>query len=352
MRAAVTGGEATSDIVFHVNAGAAVGLGHLMRAREMARLLVGRGIACTMTGPDPALRRPGDDALFAHWEQTDTLDAAAVIACCAARGTRRAVIDDYRATPAIQAALKAAGLHWIQQFDASRPWQVHAPVLVNASPHERRAEYLRWLADPATRTLFGPRYGVLRPAFTALAPRPDGRPVRRVLAAFGGGDDRGALDLVLRALAGRMGPDVTLVAVSGGGNPRARALRAALADTPHAEVEFHVDPGDMPSLMAGCDLAVIGGGTMSYEAAICGLPMVFVALAPNQERPCAGWHDLTGAPVLGGVAEVTPQALHRAVTALIGDDTARASMAARGRAAVDGRGAARLVAALLEEEMP
>ena len=50
---------------------------------------------------------------------------------------------------------------------------------------------------------------------------------------------------------------------------------------------------------------------------------------------------------------MTPQALHRAVTALIGDDT-RARLDGRegAGAAVDGRGAARLVAALLEEEMP
>ena len=42
-------------------------------------------------------------------------------------------------------------------------------LLVNASPFERREDYLPWLETPErTRTLFGPSYAVLRPAFAAL----------------------------------------------------------------------------------------------------------------------------------------------------------------------------------------
>lgn len=345
----------TRAVVFRCNVSATVGVGHLMRCREMARRLVAQGYGCAIIGPPESLKRDGDDALFMHWEEvavrgTSAEDAGRVIAVCRRFDTNLLVMDDYRGDPEYQLLLKAAGIRWLQQFDASKPWDFHGPLVVNSSPYERHAQYTQWLKHPHARTLFGPLYGVLRPAFCALEARGDGRPVHRILVGFGGGDDRGAIDTVLGALAGKLGADVTLVVVSGSSNPRRDAIAARIAAMPEGQAEFHVDPADMPGLMAGCDLAVIGGGTMSYEAAICGLPMVFIALAPNQERPCQGWHDLTGAPVLGQVGQVAADAVYNAVTELLQDDTRRREMAAKGRALVDGKGADRLVDALLEKE--
>lgn len=346
----------TAVVVFRCNVSATVGVGHLMRCREMARRLVAQGYGCAILGPPQSLKRAGDDDVFMHWEEvadrgTSVQDAGRVIALCRRFDTNLLVMDDYRGDPEYQLLLKGAGVRWLQQFDASKPWDFYGPLVVNSSPYERRAQYTQWLKHPQARTLFGPRYGVLRPEFCALEARDDGRPVRRILAGFGGGDDRGAIDTVLDALAGTLGADVTVVVVSGSSNPRRAALAERIASLPAEQVEFHVDPEDMPGLMAGCDLAIIGGGTMSYEAAICGLPMIFIALAPNQERPCQGWHDLTGAPVLGQVGQVAADQVYNAVKEMLHDDTRRQQMAARGRTLVDGKGADRLVDALLEKEM-
>ncbi|WP_456389776.1 UDP-2,4-diacetamido-2,4,6-trideoxy-beta-L-altropyranose hydrolase [Profundibacter sp.] len=344
----------TNAVVFRCNVSASVGVGHLMRCREMARYLQGLGIASAILGPPENLKTAADNALFDIWQSTENRstseqDAARVLALCDQIGARHLVMDDYRIDPPYQQILRSNGLRWMQQFDASKPWEFSCDILVNSSPYERRADYLPWLKYPAkTQTLFGPAYAVLRPAFTALSLRDDGRGVRRILVGFGGGDDRGAIDMVLDALAGNVAP--TLVIVSGNSNPQATAIAQRVASLPAGQAEFHLAPDDMAGLMAGCDLAIIGGGTMSYEAAICGLPLVFIGLAPNQERPCQGWHDLTGAPYLGRVGEVGAPALYETVTALIGDDEKRHDMAARGRKLVDGRGTGRLVNALLERE--
>lgn len=345
----------SSAVVFRCNASATVGMGHLMRCREMARRLIALGYDCAIIGPSESLRRADDDALFMHWADiavrgTSQEDAGRVIALCRRFDTNLLVMDDYRSDPEYQLLLKAAGIRWLQQFDASKPWNFHGPLVVNSSPYERHTYYTKWLKHPRARTLFGPRYSVLRPAFCALEARADGRFVHRILVGFGGGDDRGAINTVLEALAGRLGVDVTLVVVSGSNNPRLAAIAERIAALPEGQAEFHVDPADMPGLMAGCDLAVIGGGTMSYEAAICGLPMVFIALAPNQERPCQGWHDLTGATVLGQVGQVAAAKVYNAVTELLQDDTRRREMAIKGRALVDGKGVERLVDALLEKK--
>lgn len=342
-------------IVFRCNASALVGLGHLMRCRELARALTGAGHPCAILGPDDSLRQPGDARLFAQWHPvpergTSAQDAARLLALCQGFGARHLVMDDYRINPEYQLVLKGAGLRWLQQFDASKPWDFYADVLVNAGPYEQRSHYLRWLKNPAIITLLGPRYAVLRPAFANLPPRQDGRQVRRILVSFGGGDDRGAISITLQALAGHLAPGITLVIVSGGSNPRNDALRARMAALPQGQAELHIDPPDVAPLLAGCDLAIIAGGTMSYEAAICGLPMVFVPLVSNQTRSCQGWAEVAGAEVAGTPDSLTPEHLRAVVAALIADGPRRAAMASRGRALVDGNGTMRLLDALLERE--
>ncbi len=344
----------TKAVVFRCNVSATVGVGHLMRCREMARYLQGLGIASAILGPPESMKTALDDGVFQIWQSVENRgtsedDAARVLDLCKRMDTRLAVMDDYRIDPPYQQILRAAGLRWMQQFDASKPWPFICDILVNASPYERRAQYLQWFENPdRTQTLFGPEYGVLRPAFGTLAVGDDGRVVRRILVAFGGGDDRGAIDTVIEALAGKT--PAKLIIISGKGNPRRDDIAQKVDSLPEGQAEFLVAPDDMAGVMAGCDLAIIGGGTMSYEAAICGLPTVFIGLAPNQERPCQGWQDLTGAPYLGRVGEVGTQTLFDTVSALISDDALRADMAARGRKLVDGRGTERLVNALLELE--
>lgn len=346
----------TNTVIFRCHASAEVGIGHLMRCREMARHLRGIGWQSIVLGPPDAMRQPSDEAVFAKWHEvtvrgSDKEDVRRVLSLCEGYGTKYLVMDDYRASPEYQQLLRDAGLRWLQQFDASNPWAFQPDLLVNASPYERREQYLPWLIEPdRTQTLFGPSYAVLRPAFTGVRPREDGRPVRRVLVAFGGGDDRGAIDQAIRVLAGRLGPDVTLVIISGAGNQRREGLIKAVQNLPAGQAEFHVNPPHISELMRGCDLALIGGGTMSYEAAICGLPTVFLALAGNQERPCRGWQDLTGARFLGLVGTVEDEALYAAVAGLVENTDLRRSMAEKGRALVDGGGTQRLVDALLERE--
>lgn len=348
----------TGTVIFRCNVSAGVGIGQLMRCRELARDLHAMGYRSVLLGPPEDLRQPEDEALFADWvavpARGDTAeDFARVMATCTVHGSRHLVMDDYRTDADYQARLRAAGLRWAQFYDASRPCPFHADLLINASPHERRADYLPWLVDPArTRTLFGPAYAVLRQAFTAVEPRADGRAVRRIFVGFGGGSDRGAALLTLNALAGQLEAGVEICVVSGRINPHLPQIEAAVAGI--GNVELCIAPPDMAEVMRGCDLAVIGGGTMSYEAAYCGLPCVFISVAPNQAHSCMGWQEQIGAPYLGPVDEVSPERLRRAVLDLMQDDGKRLQMAAGGRALVDGKGARRVNAALLnlEEDNP
>lgn len=332
-----------TDVLLRCNVTPGVGLGHLMRCRTLADLLTDGGHRAHVIGLPDHMRQNEDDRRFATIvpeppEWTPQGETARLLGAAKAHGAEHLILDDYRGLPQVQSTLADAGIRWLQQFDASRPFPFVAPLLANMSLFEAGADYRKALSLPdEVKTLFGPAYAVLRAAFTAC-PAPDpARPPRRVLISFGGGDDHGAVAHAVAAT-GRCGLEP--VVISGAGNPRNRA-NAALP------CEHHIAPPDVPALMASCDIAVLAGGTMSYEAAHLGLPLLLVPLAPNQARACRGWHSRAEAIILPEPARLTADAIHDALTEVRDDDARRIRMARAGHRLVDGQGGPRLLEALL-----
>lgn len=332
-------------VAFRCNTGASIGIGHLMRCRAMARHLQQLGWSSVIMGPPEAMRDDADTALFATWlpatEPYDTsVDAQTFVRFCEDHSAEHAVVDDYRAVPAYQSILRKAKLRWLQQFDASKPFDFFADVLVNAGPHASAKLYADYIQNPDCLPLFGPSFAVVRPEFLTGQARV-GHEVRDVLVSFGGGDDRGAIRKVVAALSG-----YRCTVISGAANPANPELAAQFAEDP--SVTFLIAPSNIATVMDRCDLAVIAGGTMSYEAAAMGLPFATIALAPNQEGPCQGWARRIGAPYLGQVQTLQPTVIATDLVPLIQDASRRASLAGQARATVDGAGTARLVDALIE----
>ena len=342
----------TRFVTFQCNASPAVGMGHLTRCRLLASRLRNAGYRCAIAGPSESLATGQDGELFEVWNPSDPYcggrAALGFVELCQTLGSRHAILDDYRTSGNFQSVVAESGIRFCQQFDASKPQPMHADVVVNASPFERPEHYREYLPNRASLLLLGPQFAVLKPEFAQVTPRPAGRPVHRILVSFGGGDDRGAVDRVLQDLPDSLPTDVELVVVSGRFNPRNEAMIHWRDTNPEAPVELHIDPNDIVALIASCDLAVIAGGTMTYEAARCGLPMILISLAPNQERPCRGWANVASARYLGSVSQLRPGDLEREVLSLIDDQAARMYMSDSGSALVDGLGDTRILDALLD----
>lgn len=333
-----------------------VGMGHLVRTRALARAFLRRGLRCALYGPSSALKTPEDAHLFVEWrERPEWTDAAAdgraFAVFALSHGAGKAVVDDYRADLGFQAGLKAAGLDWLQQYDASRSPSFMGRLIVNASPYERAQTYAARASHPAPRFLLGPAYAILRDEFAEALPRDPDRGLRRAFVCFGGGEDFGLTRRALAAL-GEAAPGLAVTAVCGRGNPNAGALVQELAREGDGCVALHVDPPSMSSLMSDCDLAILAGGTTTYEAARCGLPMLLVAIAENQHLQCVGWEGLGAAKFLGRRAELTQERLTSAIAALLADPEHAAHMSRAAAAAVDCRGAERLIDALIEDMPP
>ena len=109
-----------------------------------------------------------------------------------------------------------------------------------------------------------------------------------------------------------------------------------------AGVERVDAPGGLASVLAAADLVVSAGGVTMLEACVLGRPTVAVAVAENQRAAVRA----LGAGGAVAVAELAT-ALDTTVR-LIDADSERAALGEIARATVDGRGAERVAAAIVE----
>jgi len=205
----------------------------------------------------------------------------------------------------------------------------------------------RWSGRGRVGTvLAGYAYAPIRPGLRRLAadPPPPADPPQ-IVVCFGGSDPfdvsarlvpaiadavAAAVDPARAAVVAIVGPDYRGGLAGGDGW---RLLR---------------DPADLDRRLAGATLAVLGGGTMKLEAACLGVPALLVAAAPDQLAVAPAFVATGAARYLGDGRTLDPRAAGAAAASLLADEPTRGAMARSGWAAVDGRGAERIAAAVLD----
>lgn len=334
-------------IVFKCNASSDVGVGHLMRCRTLAADLRRRGHGAAMVGPAEEWRAAGDERLFDAWVPAEwagaRADALALADVCRRVGAEVVVLDDYRVDEEYQVCLREQGLKWMQQFNASAPPPFWGNWVVNAGPREAVDRYRGQIRNADTNFLLGPEYAVLRPEFRDLPKRNTGGRIRRILISFGGGDDRGLVVRMLSSLLEKGPADIEYRVMSGRRNPGNASIAQWIDDHAADRVVLSVDPVKVCDEYLACDLALIGGGTSTFEAAAVGLPMIIVAMADNQINQALGWQERGAAVFVGGLDSLRAEEVVSRVMALCVDPSRVVAMSSAGQASVDGGGSDRLV---------
>lgn len=203
----------------------------------------------------------------------------------------------------------------------------------------------RWggSADP-DRVLEGYDYAPIRAPLRRLAAEtPAEATPPHVLVCFGGSDPADVGARLLPVIA-RAGPWRT-VAVLG---PAYRGRLAETGDDLEGGVRVVRDPADLDRRLAAARVVVGGAGTMKFELALLGRPSILLAVADDQ-LPVGPPFAATGAArYLGDGRTIEPAVVGEAVADLMADRPARVAMASHGRKVVNGRGAERVAAALVE----
>jgi spore coat polysaccharide biosynthesis predicted glycosyltransferase SpsG len=194
----------------------------------------------------------------------------------------------------------------------------------------------------------GPEFAILRSHFQGRAKELRKEP-RLLLLTFGGSDPQGLTLLAARALAG-LPASLEMVAVAGPAFSHRERLQALLAELPRKLTVVHAIGGHIADLMQDADVVVCSGGMSVYEIAALGTPGLVLAQNAREDQRMRDFARNGTVEYLGLGTEVKEQRLRDAVTALLHDTERRRTMSAKGRALVDGLGAARTAELVLENE--
>lgn len=313
-----------------------IGGGHVSRALALAKALIDRGaeVSATFLGGQPRGEAAREAARLGLRDGPIPGDAF--------------VVADL---PNASAASGLAAAGRLVVFDDRDAFTGSARIVVQPSLPQ-------WTGPGhADRVLAGYDYVPLSGRYRALRERQAGRPraprsaLPRVLLCFGGSDPAGVTERLGPALAARSAgpvPDWGLEVIVGAGYAGTAGTFGIDGGGASAALPVVRDPADLPERLATADLAIVAAGTMKFEVACLGRPAILVGVADDQLPVGPAFAATGAADWLGDGRTLDPERLADVVADLIGDPARREAMGLRGAAAVDGRGADRLAAAILE----
>ncbi|MBF8187633.1 spore coat protein [Nonomuraea sp. K274] len=324
---------------FRCDAGARIGVGHLVRCVALAEELCARGIEVVFLG----------EVRDSEWARSQLRDRGFALVDAPPEPVRLAalahrlrldavVLDSYDLPEETGTVLRGGGLAVLAIVDGD-PLGRQADLYLDQNLGAER----RTFRLPAPR-LAGARYALLRdsvrvrvraPSAGAVSggrvPAPGAGPVPRVLCFFGGTDSAGVAPAWARALLATgvpfLGTVVSPVSFEAGGSITV------------------VPPTDrLPELMAGADLVVTAAGSAVWELLHLGVPTALSWVADNQ---LIGYQELVRRGVAAGLGPEPDGAAVGVLARLLADPAAREEHGRRGRGLVDGKGRARVADALL-----
>lgn len=338
------------------DAGAAIGVGHLVRCVALAEELCARGAEVLFLGEVsgspwaaeqlrarglPLVAAPGEPTLLAALVSELRLDAVVLDSYTLAPGTGAAIragdVLGGRA-PVVLAIIdgdplgQEADLYLDQNLGAEhRPFPARpgAPRLREASDSEGQPAGAS--RSGGGKRLAGVSYVLLRDSVRRCRRSPWARRMPRVLCFFGGTDSAGVAPAWAAALR-RTGLPYEATVVSPAPFQAEGQVRV-------------IPPTDrLPELMAEADLVLTAAGSASWELLHLGVPTALTWVAGNQS---AGYEALVRGGLAAGLGpEPGPEAV-ATLARLLATPTLREEYGRRGRDLIDGRGRERVADALL-----
>ncbi len=337
-----------STLCIRADAGARMGVGHMMRCLALAEAWKLRGgLVVVLTHAEaPALlqrlREGGLEVQPLQAAQGSLEEAAEVVSFAAKYHAKWIVLDGYHFTSNYCLALKAFGLRLLIIDDLANIDLSAADILLNQNAYAKLEMY------PATsRLLLGSQYALLRREFLPWRSQrgPEPEDAHHVLITLGGGDPDNVTLRVLNLLAGMTDRRLVVKVIVGATNPHLESLRAALLM--NHEVEVLVNPSNLPQLMSRAHVSISAAGSSCWELACLGLPMLLIISADNQRGIAAHLEEMGLAVCLGWHEDFPKVGTLKCLCDFLEDAPRRRRMSEEARFLVDGRGARRVVEAIL-----
>ena len=349
MRLVVHTSSSKRSLLLRADASPQIGLGHVMRCLSLAEPWVRGGSTVKLLSSAPssavAARASGLGIEVCELAALPGSEADREETCALANSVNATwvVLDGYHFGADFQRTLKLRRLRQLVFDDTADLAYFAADFVLNQNLGASPAMYSR--RDPGTRLLLGPSYVQLRGEFTRRADLRDAGSAfppeapLRLLLTLGGSDPENHTWQILTALGGVSNLEFDVII--GPANPHVGAWQALRA-TADPRITVHINPPDLPGLMARSNLAICAGGTTAWELCFLGVPLLVLALEENQRSNAELLMNTGAARGLGWVRELTTSRLVEEVRQLMADAAARADMGKCGRALVDGLGSERV----------
>lgn len=339
-------------VIIRVDSSTQIGTGHVMRCIALAQAWQqegGQAIFAMATAP-PALEarlqieQIRGRSLFLPLSEVD--DSRQTIAIAQEAGASWVVIDGYQFGAEYQHAIQNAGLKMLFIDDYGHSKHYYADLVLNQNISAYDELYTD--REDHTQLLLGTDYVLLRKEFWPWRgwQRQIPSTARKVLVTLGGADPENITLKVVQALKEVDVDGLEVMIVVGGNNPYHDCLQAAIQEFPKFRIQRNIT--NMPELMVWADVAIIGGGSTSWEVAFMGLPSLILTLADNQ-RAIAEKLGLEGIAVnLGWYQDVCTIQIKEALEQLLFSSRSRRSIAYLGQKLIDGHGSQRVVTEIME----
>ena len=212
-------------------------------------------------------------------------------------------------------------------------------LLLNPNVYATRDNCLDTVSDDCI-ILAGYDYFLLRESFTKASDHEKSR-CPSVLITLGGADPDNLTLSICRQLSS-IDIEAVFHVVMGPANPYTDSVTAYLAQNPDPRIRLYRQPENFETLLATCTICISAGGVTLGEAAFLGKPVIALVIAENQRR------SVTFLARRGALIEADPAQVGVTVSALLLDADRRSELSGAIHGLVDGRGAERVVTAMLD----
>ncbi|MBI2321247.1 MAG: hypothetical protein HYU88_03930 [Chloroflexi bacterium] len=324
-----------------------IGTGHVVEAVSIARAARRRNAEAELwvnhSTPTALLARAPCPVHVA--EDFSCASLARIARTVRDHGCQRVLTSFRRVMDEQVAALRRGGMR-VGCLDELGDLRLDCDLVINPALVPQHQRYVSGRAN--LRMCCGPAFMPLAEEYAALHRRArsfEGH-IRRVVMAMGGVDRTGATLRLIEALT-RWPRDATKHVVLGAGFAHRRALDEMLDRVGAGAFVLHERPASLGELLASCDVAFTAGGDTLYELACVGTPALVLFEDAHEHRQGQEFEARGFGRCVGAGSAATAEQILGALDEL-DDPQRRAAHSEAGRALVDGRGAARVIDALLD----
>jgi UDP-2,4-diacetamido-2,4,6-trideoxy-beta-L-altropyranose hydrolase len=331
-------------VVFRVDAGRDIGLGHLQRCLSLAAGLRQAGSTTIfLTNGDRKVQgvisSTGSKPVALDGVELGTpKDLTETVAMATHYNCDAVIVDSYRVDDGYLGNLRAAGFFVVAIDDLAR-YPFPCQLVVNGNADASQLPYGSSSGD--TRFLLGPQYALLRQELWDVPDRTVRETVNNVLVTLGSTDPHNLMPQLLGVI-DQMAGNFTVTVVVGPFFENRNEVET-VASRCQRVVRMVDSPDSVRELMLEADLAVSAGGQTLYELAAMGTPAVALQVADNQSGSLSAIAGRGVVRMAGCVGDPALLAnVEREVQRLLGDVDARKDMTAAARRLGMGQGAIRV----------